>query len=88
MGEVSMSNDKEKIISRLNRIKGQIDGIIKLIEDDNDCEVVFQQMKAAYSAMRSAIKFLLVNETGVCIQSGNEKKLKRMLENLVDLSDK
>jgi DNA-binding FrmR family transcriptional regulator len=78
---------KENLVSRLNRIKGQIDGIIRLVEEDSDCEVVFQQMKAAYSAMRSAIKYLLIEETGICIEKGNEKKLKRLLEKLIDLPD-
>ncbi len=80
-----MENEKKNILLRLNRIKGQIDGIIRMIENGEDCQVIYQQVKAAYNALKSAGKMLIVNDIFKCISTEeNEKKLKNLLEKLME----
>ncbi|MCS7299166.1 MAG: metal-sensitive transcriptional regulator [Spirochaetia bacterium] len=75
---------KKNIIFRLNRVKGQIDGIIRMIEDNDDCQLIFQQIKAAYSALRSAGKMIIIDDVGKCIGTGDEKRLKKLLEKMLE----
>lgn len=50
------------IKTRLNTIKGQLEGIIKMLDEDRDPEVVLVQFKAAGKALEAA-QFLLLDET-------------------------
>jgi len=46
------SNDaREAILNRLNRVEGQVRGIIRMVEEDKGCEEVLMQVAAARSAM-------------------------------------
>lgn len=82
-----MDKERRDLISRLNRIRGQIDGIIKMIEDGDDCQLVFQQIKAAYKALKSAGKELIVNDVNKCISMQDEKRLKKLLEKIMEEQD-
>lgn len=75
---------KKNIIFRLNRVKGQIDGIIRMIEDNDDCQLIFQQIKAAYNALKSAGKMVIIDDVGRCIGIGDEKRLKKLLEKMME----
>ena len=65
---------KSSLISRLNRIEGQIRGIKGMIERDVYCDDVLNQISSAQSAMNSVSKLLLENHMKSClvnrIQSG------------------
>ncbi len=43
--------DNRQITLRLKRIEGQVRGILKMIEEKQDCEKVLQQLSAARSAL-------------------------------------
>lgn len=49
--------DKKKLLNRIHRIRGQVDGVERLLlkEDDEDCFVILQ----AISACRGAINGLM-----------------------------
>lgn len=42
------------VVKRLNRIQGQIGGIVKMIEDGRDCAAVVTQLAAASKALNKA----------------------------------
>ncbi|QNG37712.1 metal-sensitive transcriptional regulator [Geodermatophilaceae bacterium NBWT11] len=42
------------VIKRLNRIQGQLGGIVKMIEDGRDCAAVVTQLAAASKALNKA----------------------------------
>ena len=50
------------IKTRMNSIKGQLDGIVKMLDKDQDPEKILNQFKAARKALESA-EFLLLDET-------------------------
>ncbi|MGB9621593.1 MAG: metal-sensitive transcriptional regulator [Brevinematia bacterium] len=79
-----MNDEKSKIVSRLSRIRGQIDGIIRMIEDGDDCQVIFQQIKAAYKALKSAGKELILNDVNKCITASDQKRLMKLLEKIME----
>lgn len=52
-----MSNwqaQKDRILARLKRAEGQVRGVIGLVEDEDECERVVQQLAAARSALDRA----------------------------------
>jgi len=79
-----MEEERKNLIFRLNRVKGQIDGIIKMIEEGDDCQLIFQQIKAAYNALKSAGKLLVINDVQKCISEKDEKRLKKLLEKMLE----
>ena len=79
--------EKKKLITRLNRIEGQIRGIKKMIEDDTYCIDILTQCSAAQSAFSSFSRELLSTHINGCvvrgIKDGDEKELSSVLEKLV-----
>ena len=53
--------EKKKIISRLNRISGQINGIGKMIENDAYCNDVLIQLAAVKNSVKSLSTCILEN---------------------------
>ncbi len=58
---------KDSLITRLNRIEGQVRGIKGMIEKDIYCDDVLNQIAAVQSAMRGVSKLLLENHMKSCI---------------------
>lgn len=58
---------KKNMISRLNRIEGQIRGIKGMIEKDVYCDDVITQLSAAQSALNSVAKILLEGHLKGCV---------------------
>ncbi len=42
------------VVKRLNRIQGQVGGIVRMIEDGRDCAAVLTQLAAASKALNKA----------------------------------
>ena len=55
------NNDKEEIIKRLNRIKGQVEGIVRMAESPKHVVDIFHQITAAKKALDSAGRIILEN---------------------------
>jgi DNA-binding FrmR family transcriptional regulator len=74
---------KSNLISRLNRIEGQIRGIKGLIDKDTYCDDVLNQIAAAQSALNSVGRLLLEGHMKSCvverIQSGDHEVLDELL---------
>jgi len=58
---------KANIISRLNKIEGQIRGVKGMIEKDTYCDDVLNQISAAQSALNSVGKMLLEAHVNGCV---------------------
>jgi DNA-binding FrmR family transcriptional regulator len=58
---------KKNLITRLNRIEGQIRGIKGLIEKDTYCDDVLNQIAAVQSAMNGVGKLLLERHLKKCV---------------------
>lgn len=58
---------KKNLISRLNRIEGQVRGVKGLIEKDTYCDDVITQISAIQSALNSVSKILLEGHLKNCV---------------------
>ena len=74
---------KTNLVSRLNRIEGQIRGIKGLIEKDTYCDDVLNQIAAVQSALGSVGKLLLEGHMRSCIveriQAGENEVIDELL---------
>jgi DNA-binding FrmR family transcriptional regulator len=58
---------KSELITRLNRIEGQIRGIKGMIERDTYCDHVLNQISAAQAALNGVGKLLLAGHMRSCV---------------------
>lgn len=78
--------NQTNITHELNRVRGQVDGIAKMIEEKRDCLDVVQQILAARSALARVGKTFLAEEAVQCSNSANDKKkLDAVLKQLFSL---
>lgn len=74
---------KQALVSRLNRIEGQVRGIKGMIEKDVYCDDVLIQIAAVQSAMKSVSKLLLESHMKSClisrIQAGENEVVDELL---------
>jgi len=75
---------KNKSISRLKKIEGQVRGIERMIEEKQYCIDILTQIAAASSALSNVAKLVLKKHVETCvseaIKSGKEKgKIEELL---------
>lgn len=71
----------KKIQQRINRIRGQVNGLERMMEKEHDCLEVLTQLSAVRSALGSLAKLIISQETS-CF--GIKKKEKEKLGELLD----
>lgn len=59
--------EKKKLINRLNRISGQINGIKDMIENDRYCNDILIQVAAVQSALKSMGNQILEHHLKTCV---------------------
>jgi len=57
---------KKDILMRLARVRGQVEGIQRMVEDERYCPDILQQFAAVHSALRAAESELLANHLERC----------------------
>lgn len=63
---------KSEIVNRLKRARGQLDGVLAMIEDDRPCEDVVMQLAAVSKALDRAGFKIISTELQECL-SGSRK---------------
>lgn len=80
---------KKTILDRLNRIKGQINGMQKMVEGDRYCLEILQQLSSTHEALRGVSKVLMKNYLEVCatqaIRSKRKEKQDEIYSELMDV---
>lgn len=83
---------RKNLISRLNRIEGQIRGLKRLIDQDTYCDDVITQISASQAALNSVAKILLEGHIKNCvvdrIQQGDTEVLDELLVSIQKLMKK
>jgi len=86
-----MSNS-EATIKRLNRIEGQVRGIVRMLEEDRYCIDILHQMQAVKSALARAESEILKDHAAHCVEeaiaSGDSASQREKVSELIDLFDK
>ena len=73
-------DQKQALISRLRRIEGQIRGIQSMVEREENCEPVLQQMAAARRALERAFfaAVACAYELEACSEDANDNVMRKM----------
>lgn len=83
---------KKNLITRLNRVEGQIRGIRGMIEKDVYCDDIITQLSATQSALNSVAKMLLEGHMKTCvaerIQEGDMEVLDEVIVTIQKLMKK
>lgn len=67
---------KNTTIQRLNIVKGQIDGLINLIEKQENCRKITEQFYAINAGLKKAIEAHFKNNLSSCLKPINFKRRK------------
>lgn len=82
----SIMKNKKELQNRVKRVKGQIAGVEKMIEENRACLDTVQQIAAARSALAKVGVELLKNEAYVCARQPEGKNFEDIIESLFKLS--
>ena len=64
--------DAKNLHQRLNRIKGQINALDKMVDQDVPCEDILIQVNAAKSALHKVGQIILEGHLNHCVKDGIE----------------
>ncbi|GFZ75922.1 hypothetical protein GCM10010978_16920 [Compostibacillus humi] len=81
-----MEYDKS-VIHRLKRIEGQIKGVLRMIENNEDCKAVVTQLSASRSAIDRTIGLIVSLNLEQCVRENIEKgeSTEQIVKEAVDL---
>ena len=65
--------DKEGLLGRIRRIRGQVEGLERALEEDEDCASILQQMSACRGAINGLMTELIEGEVRFHVLSPNAK---------------
>jgi FrmR/RcnR family transcriptional regulator, repressor of frmRAB operon len=82
------AEEKKKLLTRVNRLQGQLEGIRVAIEEEKECATVLQQIAACRGAINSLLVEIIDGEIRFHVLSKNSKvdsREARAAENLVEI---
>ena len=79
------ADEKKRIINRLNRIAGQIQGIGKMVEKDAYCNDVLIQLSAVENSIKSLSTYILENHLYTCVPRDLENGEYDTIDELISL---
>jgi len=65
---------------RLKKITGQINGIMKMIDEQQDCEKIITQFQAAKAAIDSAYAEVLKQNLQNCIKKNDKSQMNKIVQ--------
>lgn len=84
-----MKADKQKVTRLLKTARGQLDGILRMIEDDRYCMDISNQIMACSAVLRKANKEVLSAHMKSCVSEAlNSENSDEKIDELISLIDK
>ena len=84
--------NKPKLLDRLNRVEGQVRGIVRMVEDDRYCIDVLTQIQAVRAALVRVESQLLRDHLKQCVEtaivSGDAKEQRNKAAELITLLER
>jgi len=80
---------KGKVLARLRRISGQVDGIARMVDEDRYCVDLMLQLASAQAALAQAGKLVLRSHVETCVADvlacGKLAERKQKVEDLMQI---
>lgn len=84
-----MTEDRKKVLTLLKTAKGQIDGVIKMLEDDRYCVDISKQILAVQALLKKANLNILDSHIKSCVTSAIlEGKGEEKIDEIMNILDK
>ena len=84
-----MKADKEKVTRLLKTARGQLDGLLKMVEDDRYCIEISNQIMATQAILRNVNREVLHAHLGSCVEEAFEKgDSHKKIQEIMDIIDK
>ena len=86
-----MNSGKEKAAQKLKTVRGQIDGIIKMIEEDRYCVDISTQILSAIGLLKKANIDVLNGHIRSCVKDAileGEDEGEEKIEEIINIIDK
>lgn len=86
-----MNPGKEKAAQKLKTVRGQIDGIIKMIEEDRYCVDISTQILSAIALLKKANIDVLNSHIRSCVKDAileGEEEGEEKIEEIINIIDK
>lgn len=84
-----MKADKESVTRKLKIVRGQIDGLLKMVEDDRYCMDISNQLLASQSLLKSINREIIQAHLKSCVREALDSQDKdAKLEEIVCLIEK
>ena len=85
LGGMLEDKEKKEVFRRLNRISGQIGGIMRMVEEPRYCVDILTQIAAARAALSSVGSFILEDHMKTCVKTAikkgmGEKEIKELMD--------
>lgn len=78
---------KAKSLERLRRAKGQIEGLIRMVEEDKYCADILTQLLALQGALKGVTSLVLESHLTTCgpklLSSSDGKKRKKFIKEII-----
>lgn len=85
------TTEQQSIVTRLNRIEGQIRGIRRMVQEPRLCVEILQQLAAAEAALNRISLAIFKHHVDYCVTDGVSKgeiERQKQLNELVDIFDR
>lgn len=76
---------KKAVLHRLHRIEGQVRGIIRMVEEDKDCQDVLTQVAAARAAMDRVGIHIISHRLKQCIEEKPRESLEEAIGEAMEI---
>lgn len=77
--------DKNKLVTRINKLIGQMNGIKKMIEDDRYCDDILIQLSAIDKSIKSLANVILDNHMHTYLIENIENGNYEVINEIIDL---
>lgn len=84
MGLCGTDQDKERLVSRLRRIEGQVRGLCGMVEQDRDCIEVLQQITSVSGALRGVWTQIVGDHLRGCIAKAAMDRDDLLIDELIE----
>ncbi len=84
-------SEQQALVTRLNRIEGQIRGIRRMVQEPRQCIEILQQLAAAEAALNRISLAIFKHHVDSCVTeslSQGEPERRKQLAELVDIFDR
>jgi DNA-binding FrmR family transcriptional regulator len=84
----SYQHDKQRILTRLRRMEGQVRGVQRMVEEDQYCVDILTQLSSIMAAARSIGLLLLEDHIRGCVINADDEEKEARIQELTEAIDR